>query len=84
MLSRLDLGYLLNNPLKSFYKKLPLINFFIGSTALTFQITILNPWHSTISKQINELQNQIQSNQIQSNQIQSNQIQLKQNSNLNK
>lgn len=42
-----------------FFTNLPLINFFVSSTALTFQITILNPWHSTISKQFNELNKKI-------------------------
>ena len=84
MFTRFGLSGVTNNTFKSFYKKLPLINFFIGSTALTFQITILNPWHLKISNQINGLQSQIKLIQLQSNQVQSNQVQSKSNSDSNK
>jgi len=45
------------NQLKNkFINNLPIINFCISFTALTFQVTILNPWHLTISKQINHIE----------------------------
>ena len=42
-----------------FYKHLPLINCLIAGTALTFQVTVLNPWHKNISKQIEKIQSQL-------------------------
>lgn len=38
-------------------KNLPKLNFIIGLTALTFQISILYPWHNQISIQINNMKN---------------------------
>lgn len=37
-------------------KILPYASLFVSSTALIFQITILNPWHAKISKQIQNLE----------------------------
>ena len=39
-----------------FKKNISYINFGISITALLFQINILNPWHGTISNQINRLE----------------------------
>ena len=47
-----------------FYKKLPILNFIIASSALAFQTTILYPWHNDISKQINNLEAKIDKNKI--------------------
>jgi len=38
-----------------FYRRLPLVNFFVSGTALTGQVTILNPWYKKISLQIDKL-----------------------------
>ena len=38
-----------------FLRNLPIINFCISSAALTFQVTVLYPWHNQISKQINNI-----------------------------
>lgn len=46
------------------FRNLPLINCFIASSALTFQVAVLNPWHSKISKQIHELEKKIESKNI--------------------
>ena len=48
---------------QKFYTNLPFINFCIGISAFTFQLTVLNPWHSTISSQFDQLHKQIQQNQ---------------------
>lgn len=42
--------------MEQFVKKLPLIGIFIGSVALTFQLTVLYPWHDELSAQFDELQ----------------------------
>lgn len=39
--------------------KISYFTFFISSTTLVFQLYVLNPWHSHISKQINRLENKI-------------------------
>ena len=39
------------------YKHLPVMNFLISSTAFTFQVTVLNPWHKKISLQIKNIEN---------------------------
>jgi hypothetical protein len=41
------------------YKYLPLINCFIAGTALTFQVTILNPRLKDISKQMDEIEKRL-------------------------
>ena len=41
--------------LSKFYNKLPIINFIIASSALTFQVSVLYPWHKEISYQIDKL-----------------------------
>ena len=38
-----------------------MINLSIGTTALTFQVFVLNPWHKKISKQIDQLPAKIKS-----------------------
>jgi hypothetical protein len=38
-----------------FYKHLPLANFIVASSALTFQVTVLHPWHNELSQQIKEI-----------------------------
>jgi len=43
---------------KGFIRNLPLINFFISSAALTFQVTVLYPWHKEISKKMDTLSDQ--------------------------
>ena len=40
---------------RRFYRKLPIFNFIISTSALTFQIAVLNPWHGKISNQIDEM-----------------------------
>jgi hypothetical protein len=38
------------------YKHLPFLNFVISTTAFTFQVSVLYPWHEEISRKIdNEL-----------------------------
>jgi len=47
-----------------FYKHLPLLNFIISSTALTFQVSVLYPWHEEISKKMDyQLQQQLEKKQ---------------------
>jgi hypothetical protein len=41
--------------MRFFRRSLPLINFTISSTALLFQMTVLNPWHNKISKQLDDV-----------------------------
>ncbi len=36
-------------------KFVPLINLLIGSAALTFQVTVLYPWHNELDKKFNQL-----------------------------
>jgi hypothetical protein len=36
-------------------RKLSIINFIIGSSALTFQITVLYPWHAQLDREFKEL-----------------------------
>ena len=43
--------------MRFFRRSLPLINFTISSTALLFQMTVLNPWHNKISKQLDDVKN---------------------------
>ena len=38
---------------------IPYASLLVSSTALIFQITVLNPWHKQISNQINDLCKQI-------------------------
>lgn len=38
---------------------IPKINLLVGTSALIFQITVLNPWHNKISIQINRLEDKI-------------------------
>ena len=45
--------------IKYLYKRLPVINCMISTTALLFQVTVLNPWHAKISIQINDIQKQL-------------------------
>lgn len=42
------------------------ISLFMSSCALTFQIIVLNPWHSKISKQILRLEQEIKNKKISS------------------
>lgn len=40
-----------------FFKKyLPIISFIVGTTALTFQITVLYPWHNELDKDFHKLE----------------------------
>ncbi len=39
-------------------KYLPFVNFIIASVALTFQVTVLYPWHYELQQEFNELQKQ--------------------------
>lgn len=45
-------------------KFLSIINFFISSSALAFQVTVLFPWHNTISKQIDNIERKIETQHI--------------------
>jgi hypothetical protein len=36
-------------------KFVPLINLLIGSVALTFQVTVLYPWHNELDKKFDQL-----------------------------
>jgi hypothetical protein len=45
--------------LNKFYRKLPLFNFTVTTTAFSFQITILYPWHKRLSLQIEQIQSDI-------------------------
>jgi len=45
--------------LKRIYDKLPICNFVISSTALFFQIAVLNPWHGRLSKEFTQLKHQL-------------------------
>jgi hypothetical protein len=38
-----------------FKNNLPLINFFVSSSGLLFQVSILYPWHNELSENINGL-----------------------------
>jgi hypothetical protein len=38
---------------------LPLINLLVGSTGLTFQISVLYPWHNNLEKKIIKLEQKI-------------------------
>jgi len=38
-----------------YYKILPIINLFIGSSALAFQIIVLYPWHEQLDRDFKEL-----------------------------
>jgi hypothetical protein len=39
--------------------RIPTLGLFVGVAGLSFQVLILNPWHDTISKQIKQLENRI-------------------------
>ena len=40
-----------------FFKRyLPIISFIVGTTALTFQITVLYPWHNELDKDFHKLE----------------------------
>lgn len=41
-----------SDPHKWWMKWVPVVSLFVGITALTFQITVLYPWHLEISEQI--------------------------------
>ena len=41
-----------------FFRNLPIINFCISSAALTFQVTVLYPWHNEINKKMDSLSDQ--------------------------
>jgi len=41
------------------YKKLPFLNLVIATSALTFQLTILYPWHNQLSKQLDYINKRI-------------------------
>ena len=41
---------------------LPKINLLVGVSAFCFQIIVLNPWHSELSKQFNQLHYEIKTN----------------------
>ena len=45
-------------PLTFLQKYLPTINFIIGTTALTFQMTVLYPWHHQLDADFTDLKNQ--------------------------
>lgn len=45
-------------------RNIPFINLFVSSTALLFQITVLNPWHKKISDEINKMDKRILDNNI--------------------
>ena len=40
---------------RRFYRNLPLVNFFISSSALAFQMNVLYPWHKQLRKDILQL-----------------------------
>ena len=40
---------------RRFYRKLPVFNFIISTSALTFQIAVLHPCHGKITNQIDEI-----------------------------
>lgn len=40
-----------------FFKRyLPIISFIVGASALTFQITVLYPWHNELDRDFHKLQ----------------------------
>jgi hypothetical protein len=39
-----------------FSKHLPFINLAVTTTALTFQTTVLYPWHNKLSKQLEKIE----------------------------
>ena len=43
---------------------IPKINLLVTSTGLSFQVFILNPWHSKISNQITNLENAVSSKKL--------------------
>ena len=55
--------------ISQFYKHLPLLNFIVASSALTFQVTVLYPWHEQISHQLDKqlLQEKLQRKQKKNN-----------------
>jgi hypothetical protein len=57
------------NMISQFYKHLPLLNFIVASSALTFQVTVLYPWHEQISHQLDKqlLQEKLQRKQKKNN-----------------
>ncbi len=36
-------------------KFVPILNLLVGSTALTFQVTVLYPWHNSLDKKLDKL-----------------------------
>lgn len=45
--------------LPRFLNNLPIFNFFVATSALTFQVCILYPWHHHLSDQIHTLQKEL-------------------------
>ena len=45
-----------------FSNNLPIINFCVSSTALSFQMFVLNPWHKRINSELNSLKKVIEKN----------------------
>ena len=45
--------------LPRFLSNLPIFNFFVATSALTFQVCILYPWHHQLSDQIHTLQKEL-------------------------
>ena len=39
----------------SIYKKLPFLNLLIATSALTFQLTVLYPWHKKLNNQLDDI-----------------------------
>jgi len=39
-----------------FYTKIPVLNFVVAVSALTFQITVLYPWHQDLSKHLKQIE----------------------------
>ena len=42
-----------------YYKHLPLINLFLSTGALSFQVFVLYPWHEELSHRFNDLKNHV-------------------------
>lgn len=45
---------------RRFSNAMPIINFCVSSTALYFQVFVLNPWHKQISGELNNLKKAIE------------------------
>ena len=47
-----------------FSRNLPLVNFALSSAGLMFQTCVLHPWHNQLSKQMDQLNKQLQANKV--------------------